>query len=79
MNKIVKKWVAYEYMQPENAAHYLRQLHKKGLSYKAIAESLDVSPITVSRWLDGETELRPTAQTRLWDLLEKELGISGKC
>ena len=61
------------------AAHYLRQLHGKGLSYKAIAEAVGVAPGTVSRWLNGETEIRPTAQTRLWDMIEKELGISGKC
>lgn len=70
---------AYEYMQPENAAHYLRRLHQKGLSYKAIADAVGVSPVTVSRWLVGETELRSTVQIRLWNLIERELGISGKC
>lgn len=77
--KTVGKLAAYEYMQPENAAHYLRRLHEKGLSYKAIAEAVGVSPVTVSRWLDGETELRSTVQIRLWNLIERELGISGKC
>lgn len=83
--KVVKKQVviAYEYMQPSVAAHYLRELHEQcGLSYKHIAEQVGVSVQTVSRWLhaeiDASWEIQPAKQIALWDLVEKHLGISGK-
>ena len=71
--------IKYQYLTPESAAKYLRQLHTAGgLSYKFIAEKIGVTPQTVTRWAQAGSEIRPAKQVQIWDLVEEHLHISGR-
>ena len=81
--KTVKKItvVEYKYLSPTDAGKILRKLHRThGMSYKYIAEQIGVASATISRWVSGENdrELHPNSQVRLWELVEKTTGESGK-
>ena len=82
MQRTIKKTVAYKYLDRQAAAGYLRRLHRdRGLSYKYIAEQIGVTPQTVCRWVHDSTakEIQPAKQLKIWDLLEQQFGISGRC
>ena len=45
--------------QPETVAYLLGELHKAGVSYQKVADSIGVSWITVHRWAYGTSHPRP--------------------
>lgn len=50
--------------QPENrTAALLSQLHNMGVTYKAVADALEVNWRTVHRWSKGETHPVPAGLT----------------
>lgn len=71
--------IKYQYLAPEIAAKYLRQLHTAGgLTYKYIAEKIGVTQQTVTRWTQAGSQIQPGKQVLIWDLVEKHLKISGR-
>lgn len=82
MKTVTKKIeIEYKYLSPTDAGKMLKKLHtRNGLSYKFIAEQIGVAAATISRWISGENkkELHPNSQIRIWDLVEKTTGESGK-
>ena len=45
--------------QPETVAYLLGELHKAGVSYQQVADSIGVTWMTVHRWAYGTSHPRP--------------------